>query len=579
MPQQTWWPQESVVAHGDWKFSLLDAGVADVYFAGTSVLRAIEFVARDRNWRNIPFRLVRTEVTSNAPGLRIESRLENSHLAADVCVTIVVEPYQISITSELVPRQSFTTNRAGLTVLHYPDESGQELHIVDAHGQETATQFPAEIMPRQPAKNIQTLRWQRAGGEFVLDFSGDVFEMEDQRNWSDASFKTYNRPLDLPFPYVIDPGTKNRQQITLSAPEEFAPPPIPEGENAANSVHLTNRAVVPRLSVMLGSAWLAEQQLPAAAQAQLGDLKDVPRLVELDLASGTDHGALINRLSQQFPLKLRLIGDLAEVDFWPLLEANAAIKDIAIFDRAQHLTSQVGMKAVRSADVVGRTLAGTRAHFTELNRNQAVCAQDSDAVVFSSTPLFHAETTQQVVEAIAMQRIIAEQAVALAKGKPVEVGPITLTPRFQNVATEAESPVMNAESQTLDPRFSTHEMAAWLIASAISVSVVEVDELCYFADWGEGGLITSEGKPRPVYRAFQTLRNLWGREIESGSTADGLVWVARISAQDESEILIANLDRHPRTIRINSRKDESCEYHVDAGSWSLIGEASKVADP
>ena len=30
--------------------------------------------------------------------------------------------------------------------------------------------------------------------------TGDVFEMEDQRNWTDASFKTYCTPLRQPFP-------------------------------------------------------------------------------------------------------------------------------------------------------------------------------------------------------------------------------------------------------------------------------------------------------------------------------------------------------------------------------------------
>ena len=37
---------------------------------------------------------------------------------------------------------------------------------------------------------------------------GDAFEMEDQRNWADASFKTYVRPLSKPRPYVIAKGRK-----------------------------------------------------------------------------------------------------------------------------------------------------------------------------------------------------------------------------------------------------------------------------------------------------------------------------------------------------------------------------------
>ena len=35
------------------------------------------------------------------------------------------------------------------------------------------------------------------GGEIVIRFEGDLFEMEDQRNWTDASYKTYSTPLRI----------------------------------------------------------------------------------------------------------------------------------------------------------------------------------------------------------------------------------------------------------------------------------------------------------------------------------------------------------------------------------------------
>ena len=40
---------------------------------------------------------------------------------------------------------------------------------------------------------------------------GDAWEMEDHRNWLDASFKTYVRPLALPYPYTIE----GRQHASL----------------------------------------------------------------------------------------------------------------------------------------------------------------------------------------------------------------------------------------------------------------------------------------------------------------------------------------------------------------------------
>ena len=51
------------------------------------------------------------------------------------------------------------------------------------------------------------------------------------------------------------------------------------------------------------------------------------------------------------------------------------------------------------------------------------------------TPLFHSLGTEQLVESLAMQRLIAEQTAAWRAAAPVHVGPVTLRPRFNNVAT------------------------------------------------------------------------------------------------------------------------------------------------
>ncbi len=39
--------------------------------------------------------------------------------------------------------------------------------------------------------------------------------MEDQRNWTDASYKTYSTPLALPFPVEIRAGETVEQTVTL----------------------------------------------------------------------------------------------------------------------------------------------------------------------------------------------------------------------------------------------------------------------------------------------------------------------------------------------------------------------------
>ena len=41
--------------------------------------------------------------------------------------------------------------------------------------------------------------------------------MEDQRNWTDASYKTYSTPLRLPYPVEIQEGDRVWQRVTIEA--------------------------------------------------------------------------------------------------------------------------------------------------------------------------------------------------------------------------------------------------------------------------------------------------------------------------------------------------------------------------
>ncbi len=65
-------------------------------------------------------------------------------------------------------------------------------------------------------KDIRSMEWTLAGDIHAsLELSGEVFEMEDQRNWTDASYKTYCTPLDLPFPATVEKGEKLKQTVYL----------------------------------------------------------------------------------------------------------------------------------------------------------------------------------------------------------------------------------------------------------------------------------------------------------------------------------------------------------------------------
>ena len=259
--------------------------------------------------------------------------------------------------------------------------------------------------------------------------------MEDQRNWSDASFKTYSRPLAIPFPYAIAAGERVRQTVRIDV-RDVAPP------RACRPTTIVVRLEVggPVFELGLGAATAPD---PAPARAECRHRAAV--LVELDLrtpnwraalAARSDVGSAARRARDRHvrrPVR-RARGRAGAA--WrrrPASRASACSRQTCTSRMPPLLTAL--RSALAAAGVHAPVVGGSRAHFTELNREWEVIPRDVDGVAFSTTPLFHSLGTEQLVESVAVQRTIARQAVRLADGLPVHIGPVTLRPRFNDVAT------------------------------------------------------------------------------------------------------------------------------------------------
>ena len=70
--------------------------------------------------------------------------------------------------------------------------AGKSLAVTHVDGTVTYARFPKFISPDQPFLNIRALEHRPAAEIRVrIELRGPKFEMEDQRNWGDASFKIY----------------------------------------------------------------------------------------------------------------------------------------------------------------------------------------------------------------------------------------------------------------------------------------------------------------------------------------------------------------------------------------------------
>ena len=173
-------------------------------------------------------------------------------------------------------------------MLHPSEAAGGRLTIRHSDGQIEETVFPEAISPDQPAFDISALTHEPAPGvSCTVEMEGDAFEMEDQRNWTDASFKTYIRPLSKPRPYVIAKGEKDRQRITVTIKAPAAAKPA----GADADARLTLGAPAGRMPSM--ALFLDPDELPSALAhaASVGTAQDV--IVRFDADRGHDWRTLV----------------------------------------------------------------------------------------------------------------------------------------------------------------------------------------------------------------------------------------------------------------------------------------------
>jgi hypothetical protein len=289
-------------------------------------------------------------------------------------------------------------------------------------------------------------------------------------------------------------------------------------------------------------------------------------------------------------IDLRVICDAGATaaSFNDLLDSidSLDILRIAVFDSVLHVstveTNQLLKQLLEARGKKLKIIVGARSHFTELNRNFAGLPESWDGLSFSITPMFHALNTEQLVESIAMQRLVASQAVEMAGGKEVHIGPITLRPRFNNVATEKpEIPEVFDLSAGYgaewfganDQRQQSPELAAWLVASAAAASVPGVDSLTYFEQWGPRGVQSAEGIAYPVSEVINLLGAMVGREFLAGSSPDGLIWTLSFSTDQTNSasniLLVSNLRGQGAKVEVDTGGQVSV-LELDPYSWQKI---------
>ncbi|RUU95015.1 hypothetical protein EOD00_26670, partial [Mesorhizobium sp. M7A.T.Ca.TU.009.01.3.1] len=476
-----------------------------------------------------------------------------------------------------LPESDFETNRCGFCILHpIADLAGSPVKVEHTDGSVEATKLPELIDPWQPFKDIRAITHQvRPGVTAECRMEGDTFEMEDQRNWSDASYKTYVRPLALPWPYVLPAGQTLRQTISLRIAGEGK---APAAAVASEPVRVELGEAGPTLPDVGVVIYPEDVETALANLSTLTTLGPQQLLFHYDPTRGHGLDALraFARLANAHAAATTLecvvvcAGDLdAEMSGVADLVRQAGLKlsAIAVSPSVDRQSTPPGSTwpdcppledvyaAARRAFPDIRLGGGMFSYFTELNRKR-VPADQLDFITHCTCPIVHAADDLSIMQSLEALPFITRSARAMIFGaKPYRIGPSTIAMR-QNPYGSATKP--NPEGQRVamaasDPRHTGQFAAAWTIGYAARVAPAGLEQLTLSSFTGPFGVLASSGEPvaegsrRPIFGAIKGLCELAGLAHVSARTSDEtkvlalagrsasgktIAWLANLTAED-----------------------------------------------
>jgi D-apionolactonase len=515
-----------------------------ISYQDSEILRMIYFALRDEHWDTCEHVMTHEEKDISWETFKIKYDSVHRKDGKDLIrwkVTIEGLPdssIRFTIDGEVL--REIKKNRAGFCILHpLKGVKGQAVEITHPDGSTQPGHFPEAVEAANPFRNIKKLKWQFENKSYRLEFEGDIFETEDQRNWIDASFKTFCTPADLPIPVTLSAGSKIFQRVIFRPVER--PHPITSHESTIIQLEKTGTySSLPKIGFCLSSS------LSIDAVERLTSLKADHFAIEIF----TSQPDWVSKFSQQCeeaysmnaPMKIALILPEKFTDgldqFVLLIQQNRLkIADVLLLTETKPVTDQKLINEISRVKTILPGInwgAGTSGDFKDINRNR-FDATSADFISYSAHPQVHAFDDRTLVENIDGIRETGSSAALLYPGKFIHISPVTLRRR---------------SSQTSDVRQKTDLAALWAFGALRSASEGKVFELSLFETIGDNGIMSQEGKPYPLYAMLEKVLRFRNHELLVLKNSEPLLIDAMLFTNDSSTtLLLINYTDDLQTVR------------------------------
>ncbi|CTQ63368.1 D-apionate lactonase [Roseibium album] len=560
-----------ILRAGPLEVRLENGNLRYIRFEGHEVLRAISYVVRDRDWGTLAATISDLVILEEPGKFEISYVSSYRNQGADLSVKAQItgtETGSLSFASSAVADGVFETNRCGFTVLHpINGVAGEPLEVEHCNGAVDRTRFPDLIDPWQPFKSIRSLTHAPAPHlKARCRMDGDEFEMEDQRNWSDASYKTYVRPLALPWPYVMDAGQEVNQSVTLeiemSEIEGESVFPARHG-NATGAVEIVageaTKSHLPQIGLLISP------EDTRSAIEHVGLLEEVnPAALLCHLDPTLSHGlkelenfrSLQDLFQASYDLEYVVAcdGDL-EAEFQNLASmvkrSGLELSSIAVCPSVDRRSTPPGSEwpecpplsiiyaAARQAFPTTKLGGGMFSYFTELNRKRPPVSL-LDFVNHSTNPIVHAADDDSVIETLETLPHITRSARALiGKDKEYRLGPSSIGMRQNPYGSRTfANPGKNRLCMTHDdPRQRGLFAAAWTMGYASAIAQADIYQWVPASFTGPRGIVDeANGSLWPVGEVVSTLAALSDAKVIKCDCV-GADKIASLCVEKDGEVL------------------------------------------
>jgi len=536
------WPDTQRVEHAGFTLDIARAAIRNITYQGAQIIDLLYTAIRPWDWST----------------LDSDEHSEDVKISGDNCTVTISDTFKGSMQGQTVltlrPNGKFTVdykltgldhfeiNRWGVCFcLHTGDWMGA---TVKASGSEY--ELASEISPQRVINGVtQGLFPASNDMHFVavdkrslkVISTGKILEAEDQRNWTDNTYKIYSGSLAEPRPFVIEKGITWEQCVEFEVSA-----PIGAAEDGAKIV-AKDIPSLPRIGL----------QFNGEALLQSDDLEKALFILDIDHIRVNEESLTAQKIATVSKSGLALEAALLSSHQGAELSREVEHLSARVPAGSRLLIHREGRKIVQDEDLpknksLNSYIPGTDAYLVDLHRNKY---NFGDSVSYSMAPTIHSTDPETIFKTLYTQR----ESIEFAKkfiATQVSISPITFSSRGNPETGHARDNRINFAQPEMAAQITELSAAAWTLGSVFALASAGAHSGTWHELFGEFGVIYSEGsaiKFSPTFHALAALGAHHAHEITIATSLDNS-WVA-FEDRESRKMVVAS--QRPWSVEITSK--------------------------